>query len=138
MQLRILCMLSCLLTDAFLLAKFREVLQFLRFGNCGKYAKRQKAKKKYASMRRIDRLTLTPLVRTSKQADRAKRIQTAYLIYAGFAIVSCIALLAAALFCVAANTVLYIWYPLFGIRLAFLLSVRFLYFSHGIARTPTV
>jgi hypothetical protein len=38
-------MLSCLLTDAFLLAKYREVLRFLRFGSCGKYAKRQKAKK---------------------------------------------------------------------------------------------
>ena len=130
--------LSFLLIDAFLLRKLRGVLFCLRFGLCTKYAKRQAVKKKYAAMRFVDRLTLTPLVRTCKQREKARRAQTGYLIYAAYAIASDTATLFMMILAPAEKRTGWLLCILLGVRVAAAILMIALYYRHGLSREPTV
>ena len=135
---RIFIMFAFLLTDAFLLRKLRGVLFCLRFGICSKYAKRQAVKKKYAAMRFVDRLTLTPLVKTCKQREKARRAQVLYLIYTAYAIASDTATLFMMILAPAEKRTGWLLCILFCVKAAAAVLLTALYYRHGLSRTPTV
>ncbi len=131
-----LLMLSVLLLDGLILYSFRRVLLALRFGGCGKYARKKKRTERLRELSLWDRLTLASVAAECKKPETAQRIRKLYLGYAVVALLSDAFLLFAA--ASERLPLLWVWVAVCGSKWIVLVVLRILLFRNGLNCNPSV
>ena len=131
-----LLMLSVLLLDGLILYSFRRVLLALRFGGCGKYARKNKRTERLRELSLWDRLTLASVAAECKKPETAQRIRKLYLGYTVVALLSDAFLLFAA--ASERLPLLWVWVAVCGSKWIVLVVLRILLFRNGLNCNPSV
>lgn len=131
-----LLMLSVLLLDGLILYSFRRVLLALRFGGCGKYARKKKRTERLRELSLWDRLTLASVAAECKKPETAQRIRKLYLGYTVVALLSDAFLLFAA--ASERLPLLLVWVAVCGSKWIVLAVLRILLFRNGLNCNPSV
>ena len=131
-----LLMLSVLLLDGLILYSFRRVLLALRFGGCGKYARKKKRTERLRELSLWDRLTLASVAAECKKPETAQRIRKLYLGYTVVALLSDAFLLFAA--ASERLPLLWVWVAVCGSKWIVLVVLRILLFRNGLNCNPSV